>query len=146
MAAVFRVRGWSEDVTTCQCCGREDLKGTVVLEHVETGEILYYGCVCAGRALGWSAAEARKRLEREAKDQRKQLHEQASLELLAHPLYQQARALCAKAHAEAQARGIRPGKEYARFIRSFGWDELERKAREEVLAKYRPFGITYIFT
>lgn len=51
MAAIFRVRGWTEDVTTCQCCGREELRGTVVLEHVETGEILYYGCVCAGRAL-----------------------------------------------------------------------------------------------
>jgi len=144
MATIFRVRGWTEDVTSCQCCGREDLKGTVVLEHVETGEIFYYGCVCAGRALGWSAAEARRRLEREARDQLRQLKEQARRELLVHPLYQQAQQVRARARAEAKALGLRPGKEFAQHMKAAGYQELERQAREEVLAKYRRFGITYI--
>lgn len=142
--AIFKVRGWTEEVVTCQCCGREDLKGTVVLEHVETGNIVYYGCVCAGRALGWSAAEARRRLEREGREQLRQLKEQARQELLKHPLYQRAKEVRARAWAEAKALGLRPGKEFAQHMKAAGYDELERQAREEVLAKYRQFGIAYI--
>src|SRR5690606_20112377 len=114
------------------------------LEHVETGNIVYYGCVCAGRALGWSAAEARRRLEREGREQLRQLKEQARQELLKHPLYQRAKEVRARAWAEAKALGLRPGKEFAQHMKAAGYEELERQAREEVLAKYRQFGIAYI--
>lgn len=45
----MRIKGLSDDVTTCECCGKSGLKCTVVLE-VGEGET-YYGRDCAARAL-----------------------------------------------------------------------------------------------
>lgn len=51
----FRAIGATEDVTTCDYCGRIELKGTVVLaildeEGNNTGEVVYYGVTCAATA------------------------------------------------------------------------------------------------
>ena len=43
------ILGINDEVTTCECCGRTNLKATVVLTHGE-GEV-HYGRECAARAL-----------------------------------------------------------------------------------------------
>lgn len=48
----MRVLGINDEVTTCECCGKSNLKRTVVLSTGE-GEV-HYGTECAARALGQS--------------------------------------------------------------------------------------------
>lgn len=61
----FRVKGTTTDVTTCDQCGREDLRGTTVLEILDTdgngtGDMVYYGSDCAAKATGWTQAQVRR--------------------------------------------------------------------------------------
>jgi len=57
----YRVLGTTDDVTTCECCGRKDLKGTVALQWTVDGAAMglpvFYGCVCAARAVNRPAKE-----------------------------------------------------------------------------------------
>ena len=43
-----RILGISDDVTVCECCGKSNLKRTVVLDL--DGAIVHYGCDCARKA------------------------------------------------------------------------------------------------
>lgn len=61
----YRIAGISDDVTTCECCGRTDLKRTIALES-GTGEIRYFGTACAAHAMGRSGRKASASIEREA--------------------------------------------------------------------------------
>lgn len=48
----YQVAGTSNDVTTCECCGRANLKKTVVVQLVEDGAVMgetYLGSSCAVR-------------------------------------------------------------------------------------------------
>lgn len=47
---MFKLLGITDEISTCDCCGRTNLKCTVALES-EAGEILHYGRDCAGKAL-----------------------------------------------------------------------------------------------
>lgn len=47
---MFKLLGITDEITTCDCCGRSNLKCTVALEN-EAGEIVHYGRDCAGKAL-----------------------------------------------------------------------------------------------
>ena len=47
---MFKVLGITDEVTTCDCCGKKNLKCTVALED-EAGEVVYYGRDCAGAAV-----------------------------------------------------------------------------------------------
>jgi len=52
----LRVMGITDDVTTCECCGRQNLKCTVALDKTDaegntTGEVVHYGRDCAAKAL-----------------------------------------------------------------------------------------------
>lgn len=49
MTATLRILGVNDEVTTCECCGKSNLKLTVVLTDGE-GE-RHYGRDCAARAL-----------------------------------------------------------------------------------------------
>jgi GNAT superfamily N-acetyltransferase len=46
-----RYLGTTDDVTSCDCCGRRDLKSTVALEDAH-GNVMHYGTVCAARKTG----------------------------------------------------------------------------------------------
>jgi hypothetical protein len=50
---MLRIMGISDDVTTCECCGRSELRKTVALGD-ENGGIKYYGCDCAAKAIARS--------------------------------------------------------------------------------------------
>ncbi len=43
----MKVLGISDERTTCECCGRTNLKSTVVIENIETHQIVYWGSTCA---------------------------------------------------------------------------------------------------
>jgi hypothetical protein len=50
IAMPFKLLGITEEFSTCDCCGKKNLKCTVALEN-EEGDIVYYGRDCAGAAL-----------------------------------------------------------------------------------------------
>jgi hypothetical protein len=47
---MVNVRGISDEVTTCEACGKKNLKRTVVLEINEGGPV-HYGTDCAAKAI-----------------------------------------------------------------------------------------------
>ena len=52
----FAIRGTTDDVTTCECCGRSGLRKTVMLHPLDADGnpdgLVYYGTSCAGKAMG----------------------------------------------------------------------------------------------
>jgi hypothetical protein len=54
----LRILGNTDDVTSCDCCGRTDLKSTVAIETA-LGAVVYYGVVCAAKYTGRAAKEIR---------------------------------------------------------------------------------------
>ena len=47
----FRIFGFTDEVTTCDCCGKANLSGTFAVE-MQDGEMLHYGSVCVTRNTG----------------------------------------------------------------------------------------------
>ena len=66
--AAFKLLGINDEVTTCECCGKPNLKCTVVL-GTDGGEVRY-GRDCAARALAgtFGRPKTAERIEREARD------------------------------------------------------------------------------
>ena len=63
----FKALGLTDSVNTCECCGKTNLKCTVVLESEATG-VVHFGRDCAGTALyGKKSTGNTKRAEQEAK-------------------------------------------------------------------------------
>lgn len=50
--------GTTDEVTTCECCGKQGLKCTVAVS-LESGDALYFGVTCAARALSCKAVDVR---------------------------------------------------------------------------------------
>ena len=67
-AKVYRVLGTSEH-DTCELCGRTELKRTVALECVDTGEVVHFGTDCAARAAGWTERELSTRIRAAEREQ-----------------------------------------------------------------------------
>jgi hypothetical protein len=60
----FKILGTTDDVTTCDLCGKPELKGTVVLAPLDAdgaidGDAAYYGSSCAAKAAGWTLKDIR---------------------------------------------------------------------------------------
>lgn len=56
----YKVLGTTDDVTTCHCCGRDDLRMTVAIDTTDIdgnadGDTGYYGTHCAARMMGTTA-------------------------------------------------------------------------------------------
>lgn len=47
---VKTILGYTDEITTCDCCGKADLKGTYAIDF--NGDISYYGSVCAFKVQG----------------------------------------------------------------------------------------------
>ena len=75
-----RALGIEESVTTCDCCGKSNLKHTIVIE-LDDGDIVHYGSVCAVRNTG----KARAVINTEIKAETKRVREVAASELRASP-------------------------------------------------------------
>jgi len=63
-ARIFRILGTSDEVTSCDCCGKVGLKSTVALVELDAdgseSEPLYFGCTCAARAMRREVKEVRR--------------------------------------------------------------------------------------
>lgn len=46
----MRLLGTTTDITTCECCGKKNLKKSIAL-LTSSDDVVYYGSDCAGRAL-----------------------------------------------------------------------------------------------
>lgn len=61
---VFKVLGTTQDVTTCDLCGRDELRGTVRLGALDVDgnveDVVHYGSACGAKAAGWTTQEIRK--------------------------------------------------------------------------------------
>jgi hypothetical protein len=59
----WRARGFTEDITVCDFCGRQELKGTVRMVSVDAdgdeGDEMHAGVVCAAKRAGRKAEEIR---------------------------------------------------------------------------------------
>jgi hypothetical protein len=55
----FTIQGITDEVDTCECCGRKNLKRTVALAD-EHGLVTFFGTECAAQALKLPAADVRK--------------------------------------------------------------------------------------
>jgi hypothetical protein len=49
--ATYKTLAIVDDVNTCDCCGKSNLKSTVAMER-DDGVVFYFGCVCATRHSG----------------------------------------------------------------------------------------------
>ena len=56
----FQFLGTTDEHTSCDCCGKKNLKSTVAIRNLETGEDVFFGVTCAARALKLQVAEVRK--------------------------------------------------------------------------------------
>ncbi len=66
MATEIKLLGISDEVNNCECCGKANLKKTVVLDF--DGGIRYYGSDCAALALmGKKSAANKKAVETKAR-------------------------------------------------------------------------------
>ena len=57
----YAIHGTTDEVTVCACCGKKNLRNTVILEVVDgdnAGDVLHFGSHCAARALGQSKSKA----------------------------------------------------------------------------------------
>lgn len=143
---VIKILGWTDDVTTCEHCGRFDLKGTLVCER-ENGDISYLGSVCGAHAYRWGraivASEVRKHaaeLERVAREADHQRARAAYLAYLAHPLYLQAQ----EVYKQREALKLRAGPESLRHPLTQLWQDLERQAKEAVMAEFGVKRVGYV--
>ena len=65
--ATFTALHLDDSVTTCECCGRANLKATVLMRS-DLGELVHFGRTCASRNSGKSSQQVTKeiRAERDA--------------------------------------------------------------------------------
>ncbi|URF02821.1 hypothetical protein [Cupriavidus campinensis] len=124
-ALLYKILGYDESVTTCDCCGKSELKGTFGVERAD-GEILHFGSVCVTRHTG----KADKAIRQEAKDAIAQRLRAANAELRIHP------AVLADEvkMAELRRTGAPVGKSFMEAHRA-EWIAAEA-ARAEIAAKH----------
>lgn len=60
-----KIIGVTDEVCTCDCCGRTDLKRTIVLDLGE-GNIVHFGSLCAARSMGRTGKGQQHKVENEA--------------------------------------------------------------------------------
>ena len=104
---MFKILGTDDAVNTCDCCGKTNLKATVVVEV--NGEILHYGSVCATRHTGLNSKEIKAAIKTEV-DGRKMAAQKAyrnSPECVALQI-------CIN---QAHRQGLKPGREFGDFTR-----------------------------
>lgn len=74
--------GTDDSITTCDCCGKVNLKFTVAIE-LNDGEIVHYGQVCATRNTGKSRPQINGEIKARAQAQR----QAARAEYFTHPAH-----------------------------------------------------------
>jgi len=94
--------GTDDSITTCDCCGKSNLKHTVIIE-LDDGEIVHYGSVCATRNTG----KASKVINAEIRAHHEAQRVAAAREYRASPEYLAERARFAERDEVARETGVR---------------------------------------
>ena len=118
-----RALGTDDGVTVCDCCGKSDLKFTVVME-LDDGTLAHYGQICAGRNAGKTRAQIGAEVKAYAESQKVA----ARAEFFSHPACTAERARFA-----ARPRGL-TGMAAAEFVREAV--ESADAVRDEIAARY----------
>lgn len=126
---IYKWEGISDEVFTCEHCGRINLKKTIMLKD-EIGEINYFGSECAIKLLGWSKAQLKEEIKREENKKKKakeDLIKKARFQYYKHPNIIKMNCEI----SEANRNKITPAerKEKGLFSR---WMELQRQAQQEI--------------
>lgn len=53
----YKIRGFNDDVCECEVCGKQELKGTYIMEDVASGELFRAGSSCGAKMAGWTTKE-----------------------------------------------------------------------------------------
>lgn len=109
MATTIKILGTDDSVNACDCCGKSDLKSTVIVEV--NGEILHYGSTCATRHTGLSAPE----IKRAIKSHSDSIKEQAAKRYAATPEHLAETA----AIMRARRANLKPGTEFGNYVKPF---------------------------
>lgn len=94
--------GITDERTTCDCCGKSNLKCTVAME-LDSGEIVYYGRVCASRNTG----KTTKQINSEVRAEQARKEAAATAEYRASAEYIAERARFAERDEYARINGVR---------------------------------------
>lgn len=66
--AKYKIKGIISAERPCECCGNRNLEKNVVLENIDSGELLYVGTTCAGYLLlGKKTRKNAQLIEKEAR-------------------------------------------------------------------------------
>lgn len=104
---MFKILGTNDAVNSCDCCGKSNLKSTVIVDM--GGEILHYGSVCATRHTKLTSAEIKAAIKSESDgrvEAARKMYKNSSEAINA-----------AVKLAQANRQGIKPGKEFMEFCR-----------------------------
>lgn len=124
----FKTLAIVDDVHTCDCCGKTNLKSTVAMEG-EDGEIVHFGSVCATRHSGRDSAT----IKNEAREAYAAKTAVARAEYERHP----ARIAYETRIMQANRERIPVGRPFREFVGNFA--DAEREARVAINAKYGVF-------
>ena len=61
----YKVLGYTTDFNQCDCCGREDLKGTIAMLDIDNDVVVHFGTGCAASADKYDSLEAARIAKRE---------------------------------------------------------------------------------
>lgn len=115
--------GTDDSVTTCDCCGRVNLKFTVTMQ-LDGGEVVHYGTTCAARNTG----KTQPVIAREIRDEKRRRIDAATSELIGAPEY-----LALRAKLAARPRTL-VGMAAADFVRAEMVAEMN--ARHRIATKH----------
>lgn len=54
----YKVLGYNTDFNKCDCCGKENLKGTVSMLHIDSEVVCHFGTTCAASIEKYDSLEA----------------------------------------------------------------------------------------
>lgn len=123
----YRFVGTTDEVTSCGCCGRTGLKGTIVLVERDGGEFVFFGSVCGSKAMGWTVAA----VERTAKDADKARKAERERARRAHPLTEQIEREIAECNAVIPRMSFSDRKPHMAR-----WQEMGAQIRAELDAQF----------
>lgn len=127
MTAAYTFVGTTDEVTTCGCCGRSDLKGTVVLRPADGGDFVFFGSVCGAKAQGWTVKD----FNTAAKNADKQRRQAIQTAINTHPLEAQINREIKECNAVVPRMSFEQRRPH--MLR---WSELRRQIHEEVAAQF----------
>lgn len=61
----IKILGYTTDFNKCDCCGKENLKGTVTILHIDSETIAHYGTTCAAAAEKYDTLDAAKQAKKD---------------------------------------------------------------------------------